>query len=158
MTSALAGSAMVVARWKYQAIGNASASWMTVEMNSNSAAPRTKPAPRTTTKLATPTAEDVLELSRGSGASRSGIAPPASAARNRGGRVEIPERPLQRINAAPQDGDRNAGHRDHRQECELEAGFEQGPRIDQQNPQRRDAEPVKRGTIAEQQPRAANKC
>ncbi len=43
MTSAFAGSAMVVARWKYHAIGNASARLMTIETNSSSVGAQQQP-------------------------------------------------------------------------------------------------------------------
>ena len=39
-------------------------------------------------------------------------------------------------------GDRDAGDRDDGQKCELEAGFKQRSRIDQQNSQCRDAQRV----------------
>ena len=59
MTSAFAGSAIVVARWKYQAIGNASARLITIETNSSSAAPSIRQLrPLDDEKIGQPRADD----------------------------------------------------------------------------------------------------
>ena len=49
ITSAFAGSDMVVVRWKYHAIGRASETSMMDEINISSHAASTKPVPRSKT-------------------------------------------------------------------------------------------------------------
>ncbi len=152
--SALAGKAMVVARWKYQAIGSASASWMTVETNSNCEVPsKIQATVRTTRKVAATRPMTSCRALRKARISTRNAAARVGNETSYSGESIFLMALCRRIQSAPQDGDGDSCHGDHRDESELEAGLEQGPGIHQQDAQRSNAESVEAGAVAKEQSR-----
>ena len=141
-----------MARWKYHAIGSASAIWITVEVKSSSAAPITNRVSRNY-EVRNPPIGDILDEV----ANQSHVETKLRRSRRKreieGGRVEVAERLAKWVHRLTQDGHCDAGNRDHGKKGELEAGFEQGSRIHQQDTQGSNGRVRERGALAKQQTR-----